>query len=262
MEPVVAPLGTVPCSWVSESTVKEVAEVPLKDTALVPVKPLPVRVTWVPTGPLVGEKEVMVGGPRTEKGVAEELVPSRLETEIGPLEALPSTTARSRVSEITVKIPAVLKSPKILLKETFVVPVKYLPVMVTSVPTGPLVGVKLVMMGGVVTVKLVVEEVVPAGFVTLMGPDVALLGTVARSWVSELTVKEVAGVPLKVTALVPVKLLPVRVTWVPTGPLEGVKETMIGGLRTVKLVAEEPEPSGVVTEIGPVVAPLGTDARS
>lgn len=79
---------------------------------------------------------------------------------------------------------------------------------------------------------------------------------------SESTVKEIAGVPLMSTALVPVKLLPVRVTWVPTGPLEGVKETMVGGLRTVKLVAEEPEPLGVVTEIGPVVALLGTVACS
>lgn len=181
MGPVVAPLGTVARSWMSESMVKDVAGVPLKVTALVPVKPLPARVTWVSAGPLVGEKEVMVGGPRTVKGVAEELVPSRLETEMGPLVALPCTTARSRVSEITVKVPVVLKIPTILLNDTLVVPVKYLPVMVTSVPTGPLVGVKLVMIGGVVMVKLVVEEVVPAEFVTLMGPEVAPLGMVARN---------------------------------------------------------------------------------
>jgi hypothetical protein len=45
--------------------------------------------------------------------------------------------------------------------------------------------------------------------------------------VSETTVK-VPGVPLKATAVVPVNAAPVMVTAVPTPPLVGVKELMVG----------------------------------
>src|SRR5437867_12842285 len=82
--------------------------------------------------------------------------------------------------------------------------------------------------GGTVTVKLLTLVAVPAGVVTLIGPVVAPLGTVAVIWVLEFTVKP-AVVPLKVTAVVPMKLLPLIVTMVPTGPLGGLKELMVGG---------------------------------
>ena len=49
MGPVVAPLGTVAVSWVSESSVKEVDR-PLKATSVVPEKLLPKMVTMVPFG--------------------------------------------------------------------------------------------------------------------------------------------------------------------------------------------------------------------
>src|SRR3990170_3070578 len=97
-----------------------------------------------------------------------------------------------------------------------------------------------------------------------MGPPVGPPGTGARSWVAESTVKVAARMPLKATALVLVKLLPARVTSVPTGPLEGEKLAMKGGptkMIMVKAVAEEPVPLGVVTEMGPPVAPPGTVAR-
>ena len=50
------------------------------------------------------------------------------------------------------------------------------------------------------------------------------------------------------------------VTVVPTSPLAGVKELMVGAAveLTVKLVELAPVPLGVVTLIGPVVAPPGT----
>ncbi len=60
---------------------------------------------------------------------------------------------------------------------TTVVPVKLDPVMVTVVPTGPLVGVKLVIVGGGITVKVSVLVAVPPGLVTLIGPEVAPPGT-------------------------------------------------------------------------------------
>ena len=62
---------------------------------------------------------------------------------------------------------------------------------------------------------------------------------------------------LNATALAPVKLVPLTVTLVPTGPLEGVKLVIVGGLMTVKLPALVAVPPGVVTLMGPVVAPAG-----
>jgi hypothetical protein len=67
-------------------------------------------------------------------------------------------------------------------------------------------------------------------------------------------------VPLKATLLVPVKLLPVIVTVAPTGPLVGLKPLIVGGLITVKLEPLVVLPPGVVTVIGPLVAPVGTVA--
>src|SRR5258706_10147105 len=133
--------------------------------------------------------------------------------------------------------------------------------MVTLVPTGPLVGAKLVMVGGLaVTVKAPLLLAVPPGVVTLIGPVVAPAGTVAVIEVAELTVK-VAPTPLTVTALAPVKLVPVIVTLVPTGPLVGAKLVMVGGLAvTVKALLLVAGPPGVVTLVGPVVALVGTVA--
>lgn len=90
---------------------------------------------------------------------------------------------------------------------------------------------------------------VPEGAVTRIGPLVAPLGTVAVICVAELTAKE-AEVPLKATAVAPVKFAPVIITFVPTGPPVGVKELSVGaavGTVTVKLVELLAVPPGVVT---------------
>ncbi|RTQ50956.1 hypothetical protein EJV47_09085 [Hymenobacter gummosus] len=81
--------------------------------------------------------------------------------------------------------------------------------MVMAVPTGPLVGVKLAMAGS--TVKLVGAVAVPLGVVTVRAPEVAPAGTVVLMVVL-LTTVNVAVVPLKRTAVAPVKLVPVSVT--------------------------------------------------
>ena len=65
------------------------------------------------------------------------------------------------------------------LNATAVAPVKFVPVIVTPVPTGPLVGVKLAIVGWLPTVKLVELIAVPPGVVTLTGPVVAPVGTSA-----------------------------------------------------------------------------------
>ena len=153
-------------------------------------------------------------------------------------------------------------------KATWVAPgMKFVPVRVTAVPTGPPVGVNELIVGGVedpVSVNVLALTPVPAVVVTLRLPVVAPLGTLACIWVSESTVTRVAGVPFKATWVAPVtKLVPVRVTAVPTGPLVGVNDVIVGGVEdpvSVNVLALTPVPAVVVTLILPVVAPLGTVA--
>ena len=128
----------------------------------------------------------------------------------------------------------------------------------TLVPTGPLEGVnELIVGGGRVTVnedELLAE---PPGVVTEIGPVVAPPGTWAVMSVDELTTKLGSAVPLNVTLVAPVKLLPWMSTLVPTGPLVGANELSLGaGVVTVNCAVALP--SGVVMLIGPLVASAGT----
>ncbi len=95
----------------------------------------------------------------------------------------------------------------------------------------------------VLSVKLVVLVAEPHGVVTLIGPVVAVEGTVAVIWVAEFTTN-VAVTLLNVTEVVvkpvPLKFVPVILTDVPTGPEVGVNEVIVGVPAppvTVKLVA-------------------------
>jgi hypothetical protein len=114
----------------------------------------------------------------------------------------------------------------------------------------------------VLTVKLVVLVTEAAGVVTLIGPVVTPAGTVAVILVA-LTALNVAATPLKVTAVAPVRFVPVIVTIVPTGPKVGVNEVMVGApaaVVTLKPWELQSVPPGVVTQIFPLVAPVGTVA--
>jgi hypothetical protein len=95
---------------------------------------------------------------------------------------------------------------------------------------------------------------------TSIDPVVVPAGTVAVICVAESTVKSTAATPLKITALAPLRSVPVIVTLVPTGPLDGLKLVIVGAGMTVKLLALVAMPAGVVTAIGPVAAPEGTVA--
>ncbi len=77
------------------------------------------------------------------------------------------------MADVTLKLAAVP------LNRTAVAPVKFVPLIVTLAPTVPLVGVTLVIVGAGITVKLVALVAVPPGVVTLTGPVVAPVGTVA-----------------------------------------------------------------------------------
>jgi hypothetical protein len=111
---------------------------------------------------------------------------------------------------------------------------------------------------------------VPDGVVTdhrFLPLDIA--GTVAVIWVEEMTVKLTTVVP-SLTAIAPVKFVPVIVTWRPGPPDVGEKLLMVGagivgaGIVGAGITVKADElmavPEGVVTEMGPVVAPVGTVA--
>jgi hypothetical protein len=72
-----------------------------------------------------------------------------------------------------------VKAAPVLLNVTAVAPVKFVPLIVTLLPVVPLVGLKLVIVGGLVTVNEELLVAVPEGVLTLSVPLVAPDGTVA-----------------------------------------------------------------------------------
>jgi acyl-CoA-binding protein len=250
MGPVVAVVGTVAVICVAELTTKPGAGMLLKLTAEAPVKLVPVMTTVVPAEPLVGVKLVMVGAGTVKMAL---VATAPLVTRMGPEVAPVGTLTVIWVGELTTKPGAAT-----LLKLTAVVPVKLVPVMTTLVPARPLVGVKLVMVGAG-TVKLVLLVAV-AMFVTRIGPVVAPAGTLTVICVAELTTKPGAGMLLKLTAVVPVKPVPVMTTLVPGRPLVGVKLVMVGTLVRHEMAASKParttEPSEWNTRVSWPVALL------
>ena len=70
---------------------------------------------------------------------------------------------------------------------------------------------------------------VPAGVVTEMLP-VDCPGTTAEILVGELTLNDNAATPPKLTAVVPLKLVPVMVTVLPTAAVTGANELIAGGV--------------------------------
>ena len=227
--PNVVPRPIFAVTDVSEITVTLVAAVKPNVTAVVPVKALPVIVTVVPTGPLPGKKDITTGtGGTTVNWLPLGVLPPGVVTVmVSPPNAVPAATiAVIDVSEFTVTLVAAV-DPKL----TADTPVRPLPMIVTVVPTGPPPGEKEVTTGtGGTTVNWLPLGVLPPGVVTVMvsPPNVVPGPTFAVTDVSEITVTLVAAVEPNVTAVVPVKALPVIVTVVPTGPLPGKKEVTTG----------------------------------
>ena len=93
-------------------------------------------------------------------------VPLGVVTRIAPVVAPEGTVAVIWVAEFTVKLAEVLLKVTELVVNP--VPLKFVPVIVTEVPTGPEDGVKLVIVGDgpVPTVKLVALVAVPNPVVT------------------------------------------------------------------------------------------------
>src|SRR5512138_2754622 len=254
--PLVAPTGTGTTMLRADQLVG-VAVVPLNVTVLVPCvapKLVPAMVTDVPTGPLVGVSVVMLGGTVTVKLTPLLARPPTVTTTV-PVVA-PAGTGTTRLDADQLVGVAVVP-----LKVTVLVPCvapQVVPAMVTDVPTGPLVGVSVVMLGGTVTVKLTPLLARPPTVTTTV-PVVAPAGTGTTRLDADQLVG-VAVVPLNFTVLVPCvapKVVPAIVTDVPTGPLVGVSVVMLGGTVTVKLTPLLARPPTVTTTL-PVVAPAGT----
>jgi hypothetical protein len=169
-------------------------------------------------------------------------VPSSVVTTMGPVIAPAGTVAVIVPELLTVNVAALPPN------ETAVAPVKFVPVIVTPVPTAPIAGAKEVMAG--VTVKRVVDTIAPLpGVVTVMGPVLAPAGTVVVIVPEGLTVK-VAATPLNETAVAPVKAVPVIVTPVPTGPKIGANGLKLIPSRKAMMSSVAVGPSATVL-IGP-----------
>lgn len=209
----------------------------------------PVMTTDCPALPLVGVNDVIVVPCSTVKSRSLNVHPLELNTLILPDVASAGRYATMEVSPITVC------RPPIPVKATLYTPVKFNPVIVTSVPACPLVGVNEMIVGS--TPKSASLVAVPLLVVTVIFPVAEPFGTVAEIEVELFTVK-LAVRPLNFTAVVPVKVVPVMVTVSPTLATAGVKLLMIGN--TLKLATLVADPLGVVTDILPVSAPIGTSA--
>jgi hypothetical protein len=136
---------------------------------------------------------------------------------------------------------------------------KFVPVIVTAVPTVPEVTDKLVIEGAGTTVKFTPLVPTPLAL-TKTFPVVAPDGT-TTPMLSAFQLVTVAAVPLKVTVPEPwvkPKFEPVIVTEAPIAPDAGVRALMLGVGRTVKATPLLAVPT--VTKTLPVVAPVGTVA--
>ena len=125
---------------------------------------------------------------------------------------------------------------------------KFDPVILRGVPALTVEGFMEVTIG--VEIKVNPDLVVfPAGVVTDISPDAPDF-TTAVILVGDTTVNDAAGTPPKLTAVVPVKLVPVIVTVCPDAALVGLKEMILAAGMKLKPVSVA-IPSGVVTPISP-----------
>jgi hypothetical protein len=205
------------------------AAVPLNVTVLiawVPPKPVPMIVTAVPIGPLVGARLVMFGV--TPKFTQLLATPATVTT-TSPGVAPPGTVATMRV---VLQLVGVASVPlKVTVLEPWVEP-KFAPVMVTEVPTAPDVGDTLVMLGPPATTVKVNPLLLCPLADTITVPVVAPTGTVATILVLPQLLM-LATAPLMYTTPAPCaapKPVPVIATDVPITPAVGDTLVSVGGL--------------------------------
>ena len=256
--PMVAPLGTVTFIDPAAQLATLVTLVPLNVTVLLPCedpKFVPVIVTGAPTAPDVIDRLVMLGVGTTVK-----LTPL-LATPLACTTTLPVVAPVGTFVAIDVALQLVIVAV-VPLNVTVPLPCvepKFVPVIVTDVPTGPDVTDSFVIFGAGTTVKLTPLLATPPTVTTTL-PVVAPLGTLAVIEPAAQLATLVADVPLKVTVLVPCgepNPDPDIVTEAPTAPEDTESPVMFGGAVTVKVDPLLATPL-TVTTTGPDVAPLGT----
>jgi hypothetical protein len=228
----------------------------LNETPVALAKPVPPIVTAVPAGPELGVKDVIVGVAVTVNAVELVAVPALVVTEIGPVVALCGTVAVIRVDESTVYVALTPLNARL---ETFV---KFVPAIVTAVPSAPAAGPNDVIVGLAGATELTVKSValcaVPEEVVTVIFPVAAPDGTAAWICPAETTLYT-ACTPPNVTELAAVKPVPLIVTVVPGPPVDGENDVIDGGWPvTTKSVVLVAVPPLVVTVMRPVTAPAGT----
>jgi len=133
----------------------------------------------------------------------------------GPVILIPPVVAPVGTVAVTVPSSTTVKLACTPRKVTPQVCMRLTPVMVTTVPTAPLVGVKLLICG--VTRNFLLLGILPLGSITRTYPVPAPGGTVAWITLFETTVKG-AEIPLKVTWLAPVRFVPRMSMVAPTLP--------------------------------------------
>src|SRR6266849_334196 len=109
---------------------------------------------------------------------------------------------------------------------------KLAPAIITEVPTGPEIGLRLVMVGGGVTVKSTLLLSTPPTVTTTL-PVVAPVGTDTAILFALQLETVVTGVPLNVTVLplwLAPKFAPAIVIDAPTGPDVGLRLVMLGAV--------------------------------
>ncbi len=145
--------------------------IPLNFTAVAPRNPVPLITTEVPLTPFVGVKLVNCGV-RLNVPVLT-MLPDGATNVIFPVLPVEGTVALIDVEVIIENVVALTP-----LNNTSVTLVRFAPVILTIVPTGPLVGVNDANDGPALTVKFVELSAVPEDVITLIFPVDAPLGTV------------------------------------------------------------------------------------
>ena len=246
------PEPTVAMMVVDERMVKEVAGVPPKLSAKVPVKFVPLMVIVAPLPAFVGEKEVIVGG-AMNVNPSSDAVPPGVVRLTAPEEPLP-TIATMDEEETTVN-DATGVPPKVSTE----VPLKLVPVIVMSAPAAAVVGANAVIVGAGMNVNPA-SEAEPPGVVRLTAPEEPLptIATMAMMDEEETTVKELTGVSPNVMAKVLLKLVPVIVMSAPAAAEVGANAVIVGAGINVN-PASDAVPPGVVRLTAPE-EPLPTTA--
>ena len=211
--------------------------------------------------PVIAALENETGGPNVPRGSVNEVEETAaVEPTVTVIEPVPAPDGT--LSVICVPPTAVRCGCGIPPKVTVGELPKPNPLIVTAVPGPPALGENVEIEGE--TVNGLADGAVPPGVVTEIVPVLAPAGTVVAICVPPASTVNVGWlVVLNVTAVAPVKLVPVRTTDVPTTPDEGLKPVSVGADEppppvTVNEVEDGTVPCGVVTEMVAVEAPAGT----